>query len=209
MQFNFLNPEILTRGNARVFPYQHTARLVHGPQEAPKFRARKWVFRVQSSHPHRITMHHFDSEANKQHAMNEIEFFFRSALDQCVRDGALPTDIIHLYLECDGMDFTFVHNPAGPFAISLQQLLEPNGLHIILERFAQMIQSGRNISLDNNTRLTICSYSPIQGGALQALHNTKESFVRNSTSIVRIANEGDEMCFAYAKYCSCTCKTAT
>ena len=81
MQFNFLNPEILTRGNTRVFPYQHTARLVHarlvhGPQEAPKFRARKWVFRVQSSHPHCITMHHFNYEANKQHAMNETEFFF-------------------------------------------------------------------------------------------------------------------------------------
>ena len=49
-----------------------------------------------------------------------------------------------------------------------------------------MIQSGRNVSLDNHTRLTIC--------------NTKESFVRNSTrlSMVRIANDGDEMCFSYA-----------
>ena len=137
-----LHPEVLTRGNARVFPYQHTPALIHGPQQVPKFRAKKWVFRVQSTHPHRITTHHFDSEATKQHAMNEIEFFFRSALDQCVKDGALPTDIIHLYLECDGMDFTFVHNPAGTFAIRLGQLLEPNGLHTILERFAQMIQSG-------------------------------------------------------------------
>ena len=72
------------------------------------------------------------------------------------------------------MDFIFVHNPAGPFAIALQHLLEPNGLHIILKRFAQMIQSGRNIYLDNNTRLTIWSYSPIQGGALQPLHNTND-----------------------------------
>ena len=31
-----------------------------------------------------------------------------------------------------------------------------------------------------------------------AVSNTKESFVRDSTSIVRIANEGDEMCFSYA-----------
>ena len=66
--------------------------------------------------------HHFDSEAVKQHAMNEIKFFFWAALDQCVKDGALLTDIIHLYLECDGMDFTFVHNPAGTFAIRLGQL---------------------------------------------------------------------------------------
>ena len=58
--------------------------------------------------------------------MSEIEFFFRAALDQCVKDGALPADIIHLYLECDGMDHSFVHNPAGTFAITLQQLLDPN-----------------------------------------------------------------------------------
>ena len=116
-----------------------------------------------------------------------------------VQDGAQPTDIIHLYLECDGMDHTFVHNPAGPFAIRLQELLNPNGLHTILERFALMIQSGRNVSLDNHTRLTICAYSPIQGGAkLCGIHNTKDSFVRSSTSIIRIANDGDEMCFAYA-----------
>ena len=81
MQFNMLHPEVLTRGNARVFPYQHTPALIHGPQQVPKLRAKKWVFRVQSTHPHRITTHHFDSEATKQHAMNEIEFFFRSALD--------------------------------------------------------------------------------------------------------------------------------
>jgi len=65
-------------------------------------------------------------------------------------------------------------------------------------RFAQMIQSGRNVSLDKQTGLTICAYSPLQGGGKSQIHNTKKSFVRSSTSIVRIANEGDEMCFAYA-----------
>ena len=78
MDFNHLHPQILTRGNARVFPYQHTPRLVQGPQQVPKFRAQKWVFRVQSTQPHRISMHHFDTPAMKQNAMNEIEFFFRA-----------------------------------------------------------------------------------------------------------------------------------
>ena len=80
MNFNHLHPEVLTRGNARVFSYQHQPRLIHGPEAAPKFRAQKWVFRVQSSQPHRISMHHFDSPAKKQHAMNEIEFFFSELL---------------------------------------------------------------------------------------------------------------------------------
>ena len=102
--------------------------------------------------------------------------FFRTALLQCVKDGARPTDIIHLCLECDGMDFTFVHNPAGSVAIRLQELLNPNGLHLILGRFATMIQSGRNVSLDNNTRLTICAYS--EGGGKACIHNTKQSLLK-------------------------------
>ena len=52
---------------------------------------------------------------------------------QSLQGGALPTDIIYLYLQCDGMDHSFVHNPAGTFAITLQQLLDPNGLHVFLE----------------------------------------------------------------------------
>ena len=36
-----------------------------------------------------------------------------------------------------------------------------------------MIQSGRNVSLDNQTRLTICAYSPLQGGAKSKIYNTK------------------------------------
>ena len=50
-----------------------------------------------------------------------------------LQGGALITDSIHLYLQWDGMDCSFVHNPAGSFAITLQQLLDPNGLHVILE----------------------------------------------------------------------------
>ena len=106
-------------------------------------------------------MHHFDSIENKQRAMSEIEFFFCAALDQCVKGGA------------QWVKLSFVHNPAGTFAITLQQLLDPNGLHVILEWFAPMIQSGRNVSLDNQTRLTICAYSPLQGGAKSKIYNTK------------------------------------
>ena len=50
---------------------------------------------------------------------------------------------------------SFVHNPAGPFAIRLQQLLEPNGLHVILQQFSQMIQSERNVSFDNQKVLIV------------------------------------------------------
>ena len=50
---------------------------------------------------------------------------------------------------------SFVHNPAGPFAMRLQQLFEPNGLHVILEQFSQMIQSEHNVSFDNQKVLIV------------------------------------------------------
>ena len=106
-----------------------------------------------------------------------------------------PTNIIHLYLECNSMDHTFVCN-SGPFLIRLQEKLNPNSLHTVLERFAFMIQSGSNVSLDNHTCLTISAYSPIQGsGKLCPIHNTKYSFICLSMSIIRITNKGNEMCF--------------
>ena len=76
MDFNLLHPEILTRDNASVFAYQHQPSHIHGPQQAPKFWAHKWVFQFQSSQPHCISMHHFNSAENKQHPMHEIELFF-------------------------------------------------------------------------------------------------------------------------------------
>ena len=112
---------------------------------------------------------------------------------QSLQGGALPTDIIYLYLQCDGMDHSFVHNPAGTFAITLQQLLDPNGLHVFLEWFAQMIYSGHNVSLDNQTQLTIYAYSSLQGGAKSQIHNVKESFVTSSPSIVWITNDGAKL----------------
>ena len=52
-------------------------------------------------------MHHFDT----------------AAFVQCVEDGAQPTDSVN----------TFVHNPAGPFAVRLQEIRYPNGPPAILE----------------------------------------------------------------------------
>ena len=39
-------------------------------------------------------------------------------------------------------------------------LLQPNGLHIILEMFAAMIQSGKDVFIDQNTKLKIYTFSP-------------------------------------------------
>ena len=41
-----------------------------------------------------------------------------------------------------------------------------------------MIQSGRNVSLDNQTRLTIYAYSPLQGGAKVRFTTPKKALLK-------------------------------
>ena len=161
MDFNHLYADLDWRRDARVHEYQHQHRadLVEGPIRTPKFRAQRWSFKVRTQHPHRITMHNFDSQENKKKTLSELEFFFRTALHQVLNDGAKPTDIVHIYLNCNGIDQCFVFNPAGQYAVTLAQLMNPNGLHLVLETFANIIQSGKNVSLNDQTVLTICTFS--------------------------------------------------
>ena len=114
MDFNHLYADLDWRRDARVHEYQHQHRadLVEGPIRTPKFRAQRWSFKVRTQHHHRISMHNFDSQESKKKTLSELEFFFRTALHQVLNDGAKPTDIVHIYLNCDDIDqFSFSIQP--------------------------------------------------------------------------------------------------
>ena len=68
--------------------------------------------------------------------------------------------IIHFYLHCAGMESDFVFSGSGPNRRSLKQLLHGDHLDVIIDRFAQMIQSGRDVTLDNETKLTVYAFIP-------------------------------------------------
>ena len=67
--------------------------------------------------------------------------------------------IIHFYLKCTGMDQDFIFSGAGAERKTLKQLLHGEDLDIIIDRFAQMIQSNRNVLLDN-TKLMMNAFIP-------------------------------------------------
>ena len=155
-------PQFILSGThpARILPYQfRELGITEGPSIIQKFSAKKWTFHVQGQ-PMLLTTHS-DTPANVRRAVvNELEFLLRVALNKCLSDGVLPTDIVHLYLSANGMDFNFCFNPSGVHAITLATILMPNGLHVILEQFAQMIQSGKNVFIDENTRLYVYTFTP-------------------------------------------------
>ena len=137
--------------------------------------------------------------------LGELEYFLRSALERCAAAGASKDDIIHIYLDCNGLDFRFAHNPAGVHGTTLGSLLADNahGLDAILERFSAMIQSGRDIFLDDKTKLMICAFSPITGGGGPTRvksTSSKVDFFKNNKCVIQVYNPTDSTCF-----CRCMC----
>ena len=106
-------PQLILAQSSATVVQPHQFRdpvLVEGPAHLPCFRAHPWCFQVSRNNPVQLAFHHFDSEQVKHAVISELELFLRTALQQIIHDGALLTDIIHLYLKCDGLDLDFAFN---------------------------------------------------------------------------------------------------
>ena len=78
-------------------------------------------------------------------------------------------------------------------------LLESNGLHLILEMFATLIQSGKAVFIDQNTRLKVYTFSRpnIVGTCTRFFTSNMSEFLRKSRSIVDIKKDWNNMCFSF------------
>ena len=70
--------------------------------------------------------------------------------------------IIHFYLHCEGLDTNFVHiwNGIGRHLNKLRQMLDRNLITEITGKFMMMIQSSREVDLNDRTRLTVMAFNP-------------------------------------------------
>ena len=108
-----------------------------------------------------LTNHCDDSPSVKQAVVSELENLFLGALNKCVRDDASLSNLVHIYLDCAGLEYRFQFNPSGPHAITLGTLLGDYRLHTILEMFAQLIQSGKDVFVDQNTKLKVYTFASL------------------------------------------------
>ena len=60
-----------------------------------------------------------DPPSVKKAVLSELESILIGALKQVHQDGAQMTDLVHFYLECAGLDFSFCYNPSGANAVTL------------------------------------------------------------------------------------------
>ena len=97
---------------------QHQAVLQEGPTLSPNFRIHGWTFQVRGVDM-RLSMHVNDPPSVKKAVSSELERIILGALKQVHRDGAQTTDLVHFYLECAGLDFSFCFNPSGSNGVTL------------------------------------------------------------------------------------------
>ena len=93
---------------------QHQAVLQEGPTNSPNFRIHGWTFHVRG-----MAMR-FNPPSVKKAISSELErIIIVGALKQVHHDGAQMTNLVHFYLECAGLDFSFCFNPSGANAVTL------------------------------------------------------------------------------------------
>ena len=107
-----------------------------------------------------ITSHASDTPKEVKHKHEEVKEVIESGLNELHQRDVPDYAIINFYMNCEGMEQTFIFNGVGPHRKTLKQLRHGNDLDEIIDKFAQMIQSGKNVSLDDLTRRIFYAYIP-------------------------------------------------
>lgn len=198
--------------DGRNHPIQDIS-ILEGPSRVNLSRGLKWLFRVRIDNSYRLTLHESDPNSMRERNVRGVYEIFQSVLHQCLLDGARKSDYIHIYMQCEGMDHQFVFNPCGDRATKIGDLLDGDRLKEVIESFSKIIQSGKNVYLNNSTIIRAYTFRPPSGGAkyvknspwsnkkYKKFQNTAEEdvLIHNSRSIVNIVNdENDQTCFCKA-----------
>ena len=126
-------------------------------------------------------------------AWTQIEHLFTSVLEECAKGGAGNDHIVHMFLEAHGMDYRFVFNHSGPKAVTVNDLLHKGIMNKLVDEFASLIQSGKEVSLDNKTSLEVYTYNVPSGGGKRVRMGFEDSFTEGCRGIRRVINP-DETC---------------
>jgi Fe-S cluster biogenesis protein NfuA len=139
----------------------------------------------------------------------------KEALTLSAMHGITDHAVIHVYLHCTGLDTDFIFNPVGDDSKRLKHFIyhDTRALHAVLDKFSEIIQSGKPVVLDHKTTITVVGYEPPEGQmdlqyvgsggyrtdktADYAKANELEELIDRSKGIIRIQNT-DHSCMARA-----------
>ena len=75
-------------------------------------------------------------------------------------NGISDEAVIHLYLHCSGLDKDFIFNPIGEDARRLKHFYWNAALEAVVDKFAEIIQSGKPVVLDRFTTFSVVGHKP-------------------------------------------------
>jgi hypothetical protein len=185
------NPYLVEASDTRIQPHQfRDVQIEDGPFQIEKFRAKRWTFRVRGGSRTRLTFHHYDTDSYKKRILNELEFFFNQLYNNVLMMVLFSLILFIFTWTVMEWIFDFFFNPTGPHAVTIQKVLTPTGLDFVLEQFARMIQSGKDIYLDDKTQTYHSVLSLLHQVVIGRMASqTKMDFINKSLSIIKINNE--------------------
>ena len=123
-----------------------------------KFNMYKCVYKVHSE-PVPITMHTDSSKKEEAKAEEILYQVLAEGMEDLHHRDIPPYAIIHIYLKCEGMETDFMFTGTGPNRLTLTQMRGGKLKHII-DQFSRIIQSGKTVSIDDHTVLTLYAFIP-------------------------------------------------
>ena len=137
---------------------KHNVLDMRSNERFAKYNSHKFVFKVDSP-PVDVTTYTTTTTQEEKKIHHAIEIVLGEGLDFMASNGITPYAIIHIYLHCTGMDQDFMFCASGPNRVTLQKMREGQ-LITVTNQFESVIQSGRDVILDDNTVITYYAFIP-------------------------------------------------
>ena len=140
-------------------PFKKHKKLdLRGQDHYEKFNCHKFVFKVNST-PIDVTTHTSTEPKEEEKIHDVVEHILREGLDYMHSKDIPPYAVIHIYMHCEGMESDFRFCGAGANKITLKQMREGR-ISDIVHMFGSIIQSGRDVFIDDHTVITFYAYIP-------------------------------------------------
>ena len=124
-----------------------------------KFDMFKCIYKVAPTVHQHITTHSTSTEKEEKKAEGVLVDCLLDGLADLHDRGIPPYAIIHMYVKCDGLETDFMFTGTGPARLTLKQLREGE-VRQIVSQFASIIQSGKEVSIDDKTLFTFYAFIP-------------------------------------------------
>ena len=139
-------------------PKKHRLLDLRNMEHFANFNMYKCVYKIHSE-PVPITMHADSTKKEEEKADQILHQLLTEAMTDLHNRDIPPYAIIHIYLKCEGMDSDFMFNGVGPNRVTLANM-KGDKLQQIIDKFGSIIQSGKNVAIDDHTVLTLYAFIP-------------------------------------------------